>query len=222
MTTKLNLMKILYIIEEGVIHDTHLTPFESICEHIHVTTFQDAWQHYLEMKPHIVMIYLDANHHFCEEIINKIKRVDLNCMFLILAEENLRASMNKLAHLQNVKTLFGPVTREAIDLALEDLMNSTNKIYLTDDKILYEPHNSSLIYNNQRIKLTVKENKLLAYLFKNNNRIVSYDEIENYVWGDTQMNRNTLTSIVSNIRKKVNNTSLIKNYSNQGYKIINK
>ena len=104
-----------------------------------------------------------------------------------------------------------------METAIEGIINSMN---ITDDKIVFDPLNSLLIHNDKQIELTTKENKLLMHLIQNDNRIVSYDEIESYVWDNMYVTRNTLTSIISNIRKKADNINLIKNYSNQGYKIV--
>lgn len=96
-----------------------------------------------------------------------------------------------------------------------------NTLYFIDETTRYEPFNSSFVHTNKHTtKLTTKENKLLTYLFENKDKIVSYDEIEDYIWGDMELHRNTLTSMISNIKKKAKNRMFIKNYSNQGYKII--
>ncbi len=217
---KLKIIKILYIVEEGVEHDYHILPFELICERVHISSFEDAWKNYMEIKPDIIMIHIVSDHQFCEGIITNIKKINMQCAFLILASNQLRDLLPLSLCTINDRVLFQPIKFGDMAEALEQLVSSMNITYFMSDKIVFEPHNSVLIHNDQSIELTTKENKLLTYLLQNSHRIVSYDEIENYVWDNMYMNRNTLTSIISNIRKKAGNTNIIKNYSNQGYKAV--
>lgn len=217
---KLNLVKLLYIVEEGVEQDYHVMPFELLCDRVHITDFKDAWKEYLEIKPNVVMMHVVSDYRYCENIIDKIKKIDPKCTFLILAAEALQDTLADSACSQELILLFEPIRLEEMEKAIEAIVDSMGPVPFTDYKVSFDPQNSLLIYNDQHIELTTKESRLLAYLIENGNRIVSYDEIENYVWDNMDMNRNTLTSIISNIRKKAGNAHLIKNYSNQGYKVL--
>ncbi|MFT7861150.1 MAG: winged helix-turn-helix domain-containing protein, partial [Sulfurimonas sp.] len=199
---------------------TKFIPFEALCNYIHITNFEEAWQHYLDIRPNIILIHLASKGHLCQQIINKIKKVDPDSLFLILAAEELKETINGLTADQHVRTLYGAITKEEVDEAFKELIHSMNSLYFIDNQTRYEPFNSSFVHSDERTtKLTQQENKLLTYLFENKERIVSYDEIEDYLWGDMDLHRNTLTSMISNIRRKANNSKFIKNYSNQGYKI---
>ena len=220
--SKLKFIRILYVVEEGVEHDYHVMPFELICDRVHISTFQDSWKDYLEIRPHILMVHMFSDHHLCKELMLKIKKINKECPFLILTPKSLRKSIDNSICKQSDKILFQPIGFTEMSIALEEIINTMNISYFMDQKILFEPHNSVLIYDDKRIELTTKENKLLGYLLQNQHRIVSYDEIEAHVWENTYMNRNTLTSIISNVRRKLGDLHVIKNYSNQGYKIITK
>lgn len=211
-------VSILYIIEEGVEHDYHVMPFEVMCERIHVTDCKNAWNDYLNIHPNIVMIHMVSNYDFYEELIFNIQKEYPQCAFLILANESLRKSINPLL-LKNSKILFLPITFELLIMTLKEIVESNALNYYLDGKILFSPSNSLLIKDLNRIELTSKENKLLSLLVHNSNRIVTYEEIENYIWQGESMSRNTLTSIMSNIRKKIGDNNVIVNYSNQGYKV---
>ncbi|MCK9373709.1 MAG: winged helix-turn-helix domain-containing protein [Sulfuricurvum sp.] len=213
-------IKMLYIIEDGVAHDYHVMPFELMCERIHLSDFNNGWGDYLKIEPNMVMIHTVSNFHFCEEIVRKIQKINPQCPFLILTEEVFRESVLHLPIGENSRTLFLPITFEEMVRALKEIIESNSITYFLRDQIFFEPSNSVLIRDKKRVPLTSKENKLLLYLIHNSHRIVSYEEIENYVWGDTAMNRNTLTTIISNLRKKAGNQPFLENHSNQGYKIL--
>lgn len=69
------------------------------------------------------------------------------------------------------------------------------------------------------IKLTKKEILFLELLFRNSFRIVSYDELENYVWKDSVMTESSVRSLVKNLRRKLP-IELIENLSGIGYKLV--
>lgn len=57
--------------------------------------------------------------------------------------------------------------------------------------------------NGQKIELKAMEYRLLAYLIKNKNRIVSKDEIFRKVWEDSITGDNTLNVHIRHLRKKI-------------------
>lgn len=66
--------------------------------------------------------------------------------------------------------------------------------------------------------LSIKENIFLDKLI-NENRIISYEEIEENIWEDKQMSQNALRVFIKNLRKKLPK-NFIKNIPNYGYSKI--
>lgn len=83
----------------------------------------------------------------------------------------------------------------------------------------YDEDKKILSYKNEIIKLTKKEILFLELLFRNSFRIVSYDELENYVWKDSVMTESSVRSLVKNLRRKLP-IELIENLSGIGYKLV--
>ena len=82
----------------------------------------------------------------------------------------------------------------------------------------YDPFNRTLIKNNKSIKVSKNELLFLDILHKNENRVVSYEEIENKIWYDSSMSEDAIRSLVRNLRKKLPADSLI-NVAKVGYRI---
>ena len=69
------------------------------------------------------------------------------------------------------------------------------------------------------MKLTNKEKIFLELLFSHKNRVFTYDEISDYVWGyDDSIPLNGLKNIVKRLRKKLPEDTIL-NIFNEGYKI---
>lgn len=79
--------------------------------------------------------------------------------------------------------------------------------------------------NSESINLTNNEFDIMVFLFKNCNRVVSFDELSDYVWpnGDRK-ETNHVNVYISYIRKKISSVtekSYIMTIRNQGFKLMN-
>jgi DNA-binding response OmpR family regulator len=194
-------------------------PFRLICEHIILSDFEAALDKYKAVKPGVILIHVMIDTKMAKQLIQTIKQSNPKCSVIVLTTEDLQESFSVESdeHIKKLITL--PINSEEMIVALENSIDYDNLFYYINDNILFEPSNSSLMIDNQYINLTQKETELLLLLVKHRHRIVNYFEIDQYVWTNGSMSRNTLTSIVRNIRKKSNHEDIIINHSGQGYKL---
>ncbi|HHD81262.1 MAG TPA: DNA-binding response regulator, partial [Campylobacterales bacterium] len=82
----------------------------------------------------------------------------------------------------------------------------------------FDTFNHTLLKGDKVIPLTESQYKLLDILIKNRERIVSYKEIENFVWADKVMSSDALRSLIRDVRKLVGKEK-IENISKCGYRI---
>jgi len=66
-----------------------------------------------------------------------------------------------------------------------------------------DSENMAVYLKGQKLKLKTMENKLLSYLVKNKNRVVSKDEIFRQVWEDSITSDNTLNVHIRHLREKI-------------------
>ena len=94
--------------------------------------------------------------------------------------------------------------------------NNSNIIELKED-FVYDKYNNNLLKNRQVISLSKKEDMFLDYIINNQNRAISYEELNDTLWqGD--MTHNALRSVVKEVRKKTYK-DLVKNISGVGYRV---
>lgn len=91
------------------------------------------------------------------------------------------------------------------------------KIYL-DKNIIFDCDNKNLIIDDIEVHLNKKEYLLLKLLSSNQNKIFSYEEIENLVWGGLPMSLSAIRSVVRDLRKKIGEGFIV-NISGSGYRI---
>jgi two-component system response regulator RegX3 len=63
--------------------------------------------------------------------------------------------------------------------------------------------NTAVYIDGQKIQIKAMEYKLLAYLIKNKNRVVTKDEIFKNVWEDSITGDNTLNVHIRHLREKI-------------------
>ncbi len=84
---------------------------------------------------------------------------------------------------------------------------------------VYDNENGILLFDGKEVGLNDKENKLLRLLIKHLGRVVSVEEIEDFVWSGELVGEGALRSLMFRIRQKVPK-DFIQCYSKIGYKIL--
>lgn len=84
---------------------------------------------------------------------------------------------------------------------------------------LYDNENFVLMFNGEEFELNDKENKLLKLLIKNIGRIVTVEQIEDFVWDGELVGEGALRSLMFRIRQKLPK-DFITCHSKIGYKIV--
>jgi DNA-binding response OmpR family regulator len=107
-------------------------------------------------------------------------------------------------------------------LNLEQLLSSKKiadkPIVLFGEDYHIDINASESYYNDQKIKLTKKENAFLKLLVAQLGSVVSFEQAMNYVWDDNGATENSVRTLVWRLRNKLK-TDIIKNASGIGYYI---
>jgi DNA-binding response OmpR family regulator len=119
-----------------------------------------------------------------------------------------------------------PYNTQILLARIERLINrsSNNELNIKYKDLLLDVSKYSISNNNINIDLSKNEFKILYYLVKNNNKIISRDELINYLWNsDEYIDDNTLTVNVNRLRNKLNELGykdIIKTKRGEGYILI--
>jgi DNA-binding response OmpR family regulator len=84
------------------------------------------------------------------------------------------------------------------------------------------PHQNRVIGDNKIIELSTKEMRLLEYLVRNQNRIISAEELLEHVWDDSvDIFSDTVKTHIKTLRRKIDpNKILIKTVKGKGYGVL--
>ncbi len=152
----------------------------------------------------------------------KIRKTDLDTKIIISTAFSDKDYLLEAIELRLEKYIIKPLTSRnlipALTKAVEDLeKNKDEKVVLS--KNFYFDSITSVFYMDEKVlELNKKELLFLKLLVLNKDKVVSYEEIERYVWEDEYMSLNSLRTTIGFLRKKIP-FNCIKNISNMGYKL---
>lgn len=116
-----------------------------------------------------------------------------------------------------------------VSLLLEKIKRATKKNDQSNSQILkvgeviYDMSTSLLSYQNKNVELTRNERKIIYYLFQNAFRLVTKDELIEYLWNDKYyLDENILIVTMNRLRKKLKEIGLedfIQTIRGKGYQI---
>jgi len=182
----------------------------------------EALEIYKEKKPNMIMTDIEMPNMDGLTLCKEIRKNDKTTPIIITTAYTNTEYLLEAVSLQLIKYLVKPMEEEslfeAIRLCFEQIETQNPSIvYLTQD-YRFDTFNHTLLKGDEVIRLTESQYKLLDILIRNRGRIVSYTEIENFVWFDKAMSSDALRSLVRDVRKVIGKEK-IENISKCGYRI---
>ena len=182
----------------------------------------DGLEMYQKYLPDIIMTDLKMPYMGGFELLEEIKkRSSTSYMIVVSAHtdtELLINAVNNGIHRYIIK----PITENQLFDALEAYVIQSEKELPENVQIsaniFMDVDKRQLIIKDTIVPLNNKETLLLKLLVQDENKIYTYEEIENQVWGAKSMSLTSLRSIVRDIRKKTGE-KIIKNVSGVGYRL---
>jgi len=183
---------------------------------------KEALEVYYDKKPDIIITDIQMPNLNGLEFCTQIRKNDDKTPIIISTAYTTTEYLLEAVSLNLVKYLVKPIKEksllEALELCFEKIVSQNPSIIQLNEKHQYDAFKHTLIYSNKIIKLTTSQARLLDILIKNKDRIVSYIEIENYIWYEKAMSNDALRCLVRDVRKIINKDT-IENISKFGYKI---
>lgn len=206
-------MKKIIIVEDDIIIREELTNF--LCKYNYQVVAPDKFEDIVEfiLKEEADLILLDINlpiydgYFICREI-RKKSEVPIIIVTSRDSEIDELMSMNLGADDFITKPYNTQILLARISSILRRVNNSTSQL-LTHNGLNLNLSSGSISYNNNISELTKNELKILNYLILNKEKIVSRDELMEYLWSsEAYVDDNTLSVNVTRLRKKLEEIGL--------------
>ncbi len=221
---KLKILTILYAEdEEGIrknITDSLKYYMKDVFE---ASNGQEAYDVYKEKKPDIILSDIHMPVMDGISFVKKLRKEDRDIPVVMITAHTDKKYLLEAVELHMEKYIVKPIELDELFEVLEkcvDVLNLNNiTILKVDNNYSYDHDRKELFYKDEVIILNKKEMSFLELLISNQNRVVTYEELQEYVWADDIMTDSALRSLVRNLRKKIP-TDVIFNLSGIGYRLV--
>ena len=183
---------------------------------------------YKKFNPHIIISDLNMPIMNGIELIQKIRELDQNSKIIITTFKDDVQTLLQATELKLFKYLIKPIDfttlKNIIEESIEEL-NRFNTVALNliniSPTLIWKTSEFELFSNNQIVKLTPKEKKVLNLLLQKPNQVFTYNEIIYEVWekNNEAGDRKTLKTMITGLRKKIKDVE-INNVYGYGYNIV--
>lgn len=183
---------------------------------------KEALALYREHQPDMMITDIEMPHMNGLDLCKMIRQEDRTTPIIITTAYTDTAYLLEAVSLNLIKYLVKPIKeeelQEAISICFKRLADKDDSIVSFAKDLKFDSFNRTLLSGETLVKLTESQYKLLTILIQNRGRIVSYQEIEHFIWFDKVMSSDALRSLVRDVRKVIGKER-IENISKYGYRI---
>ena len=219
-------LNILYIEDEENIKINIKKVLLLLCENVFdVSNIQEAKNIIKTQRVDIIISDINLPDTNGIDFIKELRKSDKTIPVILLSAFTDTKYLLEATKLKLVDYLTKPVDFKTLNNSLhscvEEILDNSRYTILFKNNIQYNVlHKKFLDLNTQQeITLTSKELDLVNFLIKNNNRIVSSEELKSTIWEDYfEATDSALKNLLNKVRKKIGKDS-ISNISGVGYRL---
>lgn len=181
----------------------------------------EALEQFEITPPDILIFDICLPHIDGLEVIRSIRKKNKNIPVIILSAHAEHEYLWRAVELKITKYLVKPFKKEDLENALKlccNELSSYQKNISLNEKIIYDFSKKILTIDSNECKLSKGESRLLEYMLENNNKVLSCETIEEYLWGydGVSHSKEAVKALIKELRKKVGK-DIIKNIYGLGY-----
>ncbi len=186
--------------------------------------FDNTIQDILNVNPNLVLLDINLPRVDGEYVLKEIRKKSNVPIIVITSRDNEideLLSINYGADHYITKPFNIQILLAKISSILKRINADNSQEKINAQNFIINLSNSTVIKEDKEIELTKNEIKILKYLNEKRNKIVSREEIMNYLWdSETFIDDNTLSVNITRLRKKLETIGLqelIETKRGQGY-----
>jgi len=221
---KLQTLSVLYAEDEiGIRENIADSLGYYVKEVIQASNGAEAFELYEEKNPDIILSDIHMPILNGIEFVKKVRLINRDIPIVMITAHTDKKYLLEAVELHMEKYIVKPIELEALFEVLEkcvEVLDLNNEITLSvDTNYKYDYDKKELKYKDESILLNKKEMLFFEVLISNQNRVVTYEELQDKVWGDDVMTDSALRSLVRNLRKKLP-SDIVFNLSGVGYRLV--
>jgi DNA-binding response OmpR family regulator len=215
-------LSVLYITDnQSSKEDVSEVLYKSVNKVFFSQTIEDAKKQYLKYSPCLIIVDSIFKDKSIINFLSDLRKDDIKTAFIVLTNNQENQYLSDLMELYITKYIIKPFTNESLITALNKCMEIIERRIYSNIKlskgIFFNFQTQSIIKDDISYVLNKKESLLINLLIQNQEKIITYEELEYHIW-DNDCTNAALKSLIRDFRKKTFK-DIIKNYSGIGYKL---
>ncbi len=187
--------------------------------------FKDALEEILEIEPDLILLDIKIPYLNGQQLLKKLREVSTIPVIMVTSKDSEIDEILALSYGADdyITKPYNPtILLLHIEAVFKRLHKDETKLFYHDIKV--DLMKSTLKNENQELILSKNEMGIFYFLLMNQGKIVTRDDIMNYLWGtDKFIDDNTLTVNMTRLRKRLEKIGLynvIETRRDQGYILI--
>jgi DNA-binding response OmpR family regulator len=176
---------------------------------------KEAWELYEEHRPDVVMVDICMPYMDGLDVIAKLREHDRHTPVVVLSAHRDEAHLWRAVEQKITKYLTKPFNKSALTEALcvcalelaQDALHVTLGAEMT-----YDVSQKSLTCKDEKTPLTHQESRLLEYFIACPNQTLSFEAIEDHLWGYEAPGKEAVKALIKSLRKKVGKETIVNHY----------
>ncbi len=180
---------------------------------------EDGYDLYCEYKPNIILSDIEMPGKNGVEMVSKIRENDLKTIIIMVTAYSNEEYLLDLINLNINHYILKPVNADnLLDGITKGLGDKLTKSLIFSKECYFDIKKYEFYFKDQVITLRKREKEFLNLLYENRNQVLTYDQIEEYIWKDKSMSMSALKTFIKELRQKLP-IELIQNVPQIGYKL---
>ncbi len=219
-------LNILYIEDEDNIRENIKKTLLLLCKNIFdVSNIKEAKSILQEQRIDIIISDISLPDINGIDFIKELRKSDKTIPVILLSAFTDTKYLLEATKLKLVDYITKPVDFKTLYASLnrcvEEILDNSRYVISFKNNIQYNVLQKKIfdLKTKEEIQLTLKELDLIDFFIKNNNRIISSDELKLNIWEDSfEATDSALKNLLTKVRKKIGKES-ITNISGVGYRL---
>ena len=184
---------------------------------------EDGYDLYQEYKPDIIISDIEMPKKNGIDMIENIRKNDLKTIVIMLTAYSSEEYLLKLINLNINHYILKPVNSEnLLNGIIKAFADKLEEKIVFDEELYFSMKEHELFFKKEIVTLRKRDKDFLLLLHKNQSNVLTYSQIEEYLWRDKSMSMSALKTFIKELRQRLPK-EIISNVPQVGYKLeINK
>jgi len=221
-------LTLLYIEDDQDIQEIYIDCLKEYVATVHLACDgEEGYEAYLLYKPDIILLDINMPKLDGLSLAKKIREHDKKVKIIITTSYAQQENLLKAIELYLIKYILKPIDfselKSSLEKAIQEIQeNNGGKevIFCLDKEMFWYKDTEKLYVNNNEIKLTKNERRLLALFSTDEHKVFTFFEIFDYISHDDfdkEYDANQVRALVKLLRKKIPKECIMNVYG-EGYR----